>query len=658
MSESTWFTAIVGATLKSTALLGAAWLVAFLLRRRSAAARHLVWTAAAAALLALPFLTLSLPPLRVHAANGLVNSGVVFRVFGFATPDVDAAAEIGAAAGALAHDGAGAPWHPNVRQWLLWIWAAGVAAGLAQMAAAYAALVRLRRCARPFPDRALACELAGSLGILRKVDVLETASGTMPMTFGLLRPAVLMPASSADWSEERRRMVLLHELAHVRRGDVATHLMARAALILNWWNPCAWAAWRQFLKERERATDDLVLNAGARAPEYAGHLLEVARSLQSAPAAACAAVAMARRSQLEGRLLAILDSGVNRKPAGRTAPALAALLAVVLAAPFAAVRAQERLVRTDPPEVEATVRAATSQNNYEMLDRAAEAYARIGKYDVAESLLQKALAIRGQVSGEQGAVYAVGLVKLGDVAVRLPRRADGESYDARAVALGDREEVAPALIRLGTAAAANGNRDEAMAFYQRALNVAPTGPLASLALRRMAGLPRPQGTDAETESFYQRALAAVATDSPDAATTLDLYAHFLRNLNRASEAEPLEARAKQVRQANIAGLTRQTVQAVDAVRMATGIQAPKLLLKKEPEYSEAARIAKLQGTVLLGIDVGTDGLAYNIHVIRPLGEGLDEKAIEAVSQWRFQPGMKNGQPVAVQATIEVNFRLL
>ena len=61
---------------------------------------------------------------------------------------------------------------------------------------------------------------------------------------------------------------------------------------------------------------------------------------------------------------------------------------------------------------------------------------------------------------------------------------------------------------------------------------------------------------------------------------------------------------------------------------------------------------------MLGIDVGTDGLAYNIHVIRPLGEGLDEKAIEAVSQWRFQPGMKNGQPVAVQATIEVNFRLL
>jgi len=656
VSESTWFTAIVGATLKSTALLGAAWLVSFLLRRRSAAARHLVWTAAAAALLALPFLSLSLPALPVPASTGLVNSGLVFRAFGFATPDVDAAAEIGAAAGAP-RGGDGSPWRPNVRQWLLWIWAAGVAAGLAQMAAAYAALVRLRRRARPFPDRRLVRELAPAVGIRRPVDVLEIASGTMPMTFGVLFPAVLMPAGSSDWSEERRRMVLLHELAHVRRGDVATQLMARAALIFNWWNPCAWAAWRQFLKERERAADDLVLNAGAPPPEYAGHLLEVARSLQSAPAAACAAVAMARRSELEGRLLAILDSRVNRKPAGRTAPALAALLAVVLAAPFAAVRAQERLVRTDPPEVEATVRAATSQKNYEILDRAAEAYARIGKYDVAESLLQKALAIRGQLSGEQGAVYAVGLVKLGDLPVRMPRT-DAESYDARAVALGDREEVAPALIRLGTAAAAKGNRDEAMAFYQRALNVAPTGPQASLALRRMAMLPRPQGTEAETESFYQRALAAVAADSPDAATTLDLYAHFLRGANRASEAEPLEARAKQIRQANIAGLTRQTVQAVDAVKMGNGVAAPKVLFKKDPEYSEAARTAKLQGTVVLGIDVGTDGLAYNIHVIRNLGEGLDEKAIEAVSQWRFQPGMKNGQPVAVQATIEVNFRLL
>jgi len=658
VSESTWFSAIVGATLKSTVLLGGAWLVAFLLRRRSAAARHLVWTAAAAAVLALPFLSLSLPALPVHASSALANSGLVFRVFGFATADPEAAAGKGPAEGTPSRGRGDAPWSPNRRQWLTWIWAIGAAGGAAQMAAAYGSLIRLRRGARPFHDGELAGRLAEAMGIRERVEVFEIGLGAMPMTFGFLRPSVLMPGGSREWSEERRRMVLLHELAHVKRGDAATHLMARTALVLNWWNPCAWPAWRQFLKERERAADDLVLNAGTRATEYAGHLLEVARSMQPAGTGACAAVAMARRSQLEGRLLAILDSGVNRKPAGRTAPALAALLAVVLAAPFAAVRAQDRIIRSDPPEAEATVRAATTQKNYAILDRAAEAYERVGKYDVAESLLEQSLAIRGQVSGEQGTVYAVGLVKLGDLAVRRHSRTDVESYDARAVALGDREEVAPALIRLGAAAAAKGNREEAQAFYQRALNVVPQGPQAALAWRRMAMLPREPGSEAETELFYQRALAAVPAGSPDAATTLDLYARFLRSMNRASDAEPLEARAKQVRQAHIAELTQQTAQATDAVKVGNGISAPSVLFKKEPDYSEEARTAKLQGTVLLGTEIGTDGLAYNIRVIRSLGEGLDEKAIEAVSQWRFKPGTKDGQPVAVKATIEINFRLL
>jgi len=89
-----------------------------------------------------------------------------------------------------------------------------------------------------------------------------------------------------------------------------------------------------------------------------------------------------------------------------------------------------------------------------------------------------------------------------------------------------------------------------------------------------------------------------------------------------------------------------------------GVTAPVLLHKIEPEYSEEARKAKYQGTVLLYIEVSPDGRATNIKVARSLGLGLDEKAIEAVRQWKFKPGYKNGQPVTVAATIEVNFRLL
>jgi periplasmic protein TonB len=93
-------------------------------------------------------------------------------------------------------------------------------------------------------------------------------------------------------------------------------------------------------------------------------------------------------------------------------------------------------------------------------------------------------------------------------------------------------------------------------------------------------------------------------------------------------------------------------------RVGGGVSAPSLLYKVEPEYSEEARKAKYQGTVVLYIEVDPSGKARNMRVIKSLGLGLDEKATEAVSKWKFRPGYKNGKPVTVQATIEVNFRLL
>jgi protein TonB len=89
-----------------------------------------------------------------------------------------------------------------------------------------------------------------------------------------------------------------------------------------------------------------------------------------------------------------------------------------------------------------------------------------------------------------------------------------------------------------------------------------------------------------------------------------------------------------------------------------GVSAPAILMKVEPEYSEEARKAKFQGTVVLMIVVDEHGMPRNLRVVRPLGLGLDEKALEAVSKWRFKPGMKDGKPVATEATVEVNFRLL
>jgi periplasmic protein TonB len=97
---------------------------------------------------------------------------------------------------------------------------------------------------------------------------------------------------------------------------------------------------------------------------------------------------------------------------------------------------------------------------------------------------------------------------------------------------------------------------------------------------------------------------------------------------------------------------------VDGYIVGRGIAAPSVLRRVDPEYSEEARKAKYSGAVMLSIVVNTDGRADNIRVVKSLGMGLDEKAIEAVERWRFRPGTKDGTPVPVRAQIEVNFRLL
>ena len=647
--------------LKSTLILAVAALAAFGMRRRSAASRHLVWTAAAVALLTLPLLTRTLPALRVPVAA--TGPTAVFQVFVTSTP-LNRAPHVGQAprptADTQVRPAGSTPWIPM-------LWSAGAIFAVLQMFWAYVVLMRVRRRARPFAADEAAV-LARTLGIEHPVAILETPRGTMPMTCGIFRPAVLMPAGASEWSPERLRIVLLHELAHIRRGDLATHLLARLALSLHWWNPLAWYAWRAFVKERERATDDLVLAAGERASDYAGHLLEIARSFQPEPATAAAALAMARRSELEGRLVAILDAGVNRRPAGRRAAVIAALAAVTLAAPFAAVEAQDtstspnvnfRVTSTgQEADIDATIRAAAAQKSHEILDRAAAAYINLSRFDAAQKLLESSLAIRADKSGESSASYAAGLVKLGDLELKRNRADEALAFYNKAVSLGDRPEVAPALFYLGLRAYGDGNYTAAEDYFQRILNVDPKGPKAGPALTRLAGVRQHQpGREAEAELLYQKAIAADTPNSYDLTDTLAAYAMYLRHEGRADEAKEQDARAAQVRAA-IGGKAETGVSSSNAYRVGNGITAPQLLFKVEPQYTEEARAAKFQGTVLLYIEVQPDGRATNIRVQRSLGLGLDEKAVEAVQQWRFKPGTKEGQPVPVAATIEVNFRLL
>ncbi len=89
-----------------------------------------------------------------------------------------------------------------------------------------------------------------------------------------------------------------------------------------------------------------------------------------------------------------------------------------------------------------------------------------------------------------------------------------------------------------------------------------------------------------------------------------------------------------------------------------GLTGPTVISRIEPSYTQEAKDAKIQGTVAVGLEVNAEGKAQNLYIIRSLDKGLDESAIAAIQQWVFKPGEKDGKPVTVTATIEVNFRLL
>ncbi|HEX2076527.1 MAG TPA: M56 family metallopeptidase [Longimicrobium sp.] len=315
-----WLASAVWLVARGTLLLAAAALAALALRRGSAASRHLVWGLALAAMLALPAASLLMPRWEMPFVH------------------LPAAAPSAGAAGDAASAGGGLPWSTIV----LLAWAAGALATLGRYLLSMATVRVVARRSRPVRGGEWMERMDGAareLGMRERVRLLRADGAVMPMTWGILHPAVLVPADADGWAPERKRVVLLHELAHVARRDCLWQTLASLCCAAYWFHPGVWWAARQMRIEREQACDDRVLRAGTRASEYAGHLLEVARSFRARPLTAAAAMAMARRSQLEGRVLAVLDAARDRAAVpGRAALvaggiAAAALFPVAAAAP-------------------------------------------------------------------------------------------------------------------------------------------------------------------------------------------------------------------------------------------------------------------------------------------------------------------------------------
>jgi TonB family protein len=383
---------LLDSALKATLILFAAWTAALALRRASADVRHTIWLMAMLAVALLPA-ALSIPQTAIPTAARIVVPAIA------ASPQM-------------------APKLP----WLLIVWAAGASIVLLRMLAGIVSAARITRSAN---------NIAG---------VLYSGRAATPMTWGFLRPVVILPAYALEWSAQERELVIRHEHAHIARHDWLWQMVASLTTAVFWFHPLLWLARIQLRREAEGAVDDCVLANGVVPSDYAGCLVDVARQLRGL-AAPAAVLPMIRKPELETRVRSILDPSLRRSSAGFVVRCAIALAALALILPIACTR-------------------------------------------------QKVYA--------QGKVYKIG----------------------------------------------------------------------------------------------------------------------------------------------------------------NGVSQPTILYKQEPEYTPEAKDEKIEGSVALQVEITPEGHAENIRVMKSLDPGLDANAVTAVSNWRFKPGMKDGEPVAVYATIEINFHLL
>lgn len=333
--------------LKATAVLIVATVAAMAARGSSAARRHMIWLAA---LSSCAWLVVSSPivptiPIRAPMLAGSAftpasrSTSAAFPRSGItATPNASLARESFPQIVAPRPTSPGSI--PTPRHPLIAIWIIGGLVLLSRHAVALTRAIQLARRASVDDGDDTARELASvgaTVSLKRGIALRYSAEVTSPITLGVTTPFVLLPPVAQSWTAARRRAVLLHEAAHVSRGDWLSQAIGGVACALLWFHPLIWRAFAQLCAEAERAADDCVLESGVPAPEYATHLLELARDLSSA-GPRLAAVGIISTTQLERRFLAMFD--MNRSRAGVTSRAqtVSTAFALALVFPFASLR--------------------------------------------------------------------------------------------------------------------------------------------------------------------------------------------------------------------------------------------------------------------------------------------------------------------------------
>jgi TonB family protein len=558
-------TFLIACCAKATILLACAWTTVIALRRRSSALRHHVWAAAILALLVLPFLALLLPAWH---SSALGSAAALWSPAHRNT----ASSNSYAIPSIIIEAVAASPAFNNLVIAVLFVWALGFSFVFLRLAAGLARLAWVSAHAKPIFDEdwmRTVFKLSQFHRLARSVRLLQCGSSlAMPLTWGIFRPVIVLPSDATDWPEDRRRIVLSHELAHIARNDWLLQICAELTRAIYWFHPLVWLAAAQLRQESERACDDAVLLSGIAPSHYASQLLDLARTLKNSHHGWSTALAIARPTNLERRFIAMLNPNLDRGGISRRTGLLLKVAALCLLLPLAALRLPGQNLSGKftgtilDPSGGAVPNATIVMTNHKA-------------NTCAPSLALPPCTVDMTTSDADGNF----------VFKALPA---GE-YEMKVLKPGFATYLAPQVVL-------DPGRDLAMTAK---LNIGSIN----------------ETVDVQAEGSAKSAAAAQALEA--------------------------EAKSKATR-----------------IRIGGNVEAAKVITKVQPIYPESAKDAGVQGTVLLHAVVGMDGRPLQLQVLNSqINPDLARAAVEAVSQWRYQPTLLNGEPVEIDTTIQVKFSL-
>ena len=603
---------LTAALIDAVVVLALGLAAAGLLRRRSASLRHAILATSILMAALMPILELivpQVPVIRWGTSVEAVSSGLMLT----SEQMIRGSASADAASPAWQ----GLPWSTLA----IGVWLLGVILTGAGLVAGFAALYRLERRCRPIAGRwrQLTDELAQECGVTQRVTLLESDDPSLLISCGVLAPTIILPSGTSAWTDERKRVVLRHELAHIKRRDAAIQIGSELLRVVQWVNPFVWVACRRLRQESEYACDDEVLSGGVDAGEYATHLFDVARHLTGRSATLTSAHAIAHLSTLERRIAAMLHHHQNRAPVGRRGWSGAALLALGVRMPLAAaaVAPHDRPGGTLAESIDVSAPNAATHDTATAASRDAVRPRATTQVQARAARAERAATIR-QTGTIAGTVLDPSGGSLPGAELTLTDTQAGTAFTARTNASGGFtfSDLPPSryelVVRLPGFAAVS--------------NVLPVA--AGATVRRTITLPI--GTVQETIVMVCGAPSA----SSSAARAIGSTLAGIYPVVYAQEPPP-------------------------QIRVGGQIRPPTKTRDVKPACPAAVRA--LETTVRLAGRIGVDGLMNDVKPapadagVEPPTEFVDS-ALEAVRQWRFTPTQLNNQPVETTITVTVTYR--